>query len=151
MGGTVHMLHALGDLRLIELPLFASDTGDLVVMEGGAEVPMDIARVFTIKVRDGVRRGRHAHKRCTQMVSCLNGAVDVTCEDGVDKRTVRLDRADRGLFIPPSIWVEICWLPRILSSRCCATVRMRRLIIFATTQRSCPIATPLHKGEHYRP
>ncbi len=101
-------LHSLYDLRLIELPLFASDSGDLVVMEGGAEVPMDIARVFTIKARDGVRRGRHAHKRCAQMVSCLNGAVDVTCEDGVDKRTFRLDRADRGLYIPPSIWVDIC-------------------------------------------
>ena len=105
-------MRSLYDLRLIEFPLFASDTGELVVMEGGSEVPMDIARVFTIKARDGARRGRHAHRRCAQMLACLNGAVDVTCEDGVHKRTLRLDRADRGLYIPPSIWVEVCCLER---------------------------------------
>jgi hypothetical protein len=86
------------------LKLHASDNGDLVVVEGGREVPFPIARVFTVRAGVGAVRGEHAHKRCAQFLMAVNGAIDVLCDDGSAKRPCRLDRADLGLLLPPSIW-----------------------------------------------
>jgi hypothetical protein len=35
---------------------------------------------------------------------CVNGAIEVTCDDGETKRRLVLDRPNLGLLVPPSIW-----------------------------------------------
>jgi hypothetical protein len=86
------------------LKLYANDNGDLVVVESGREVAFPIARVFAVRAGEGAVRGEHVHKRCSQFLIAVNGAVDVLCDDGAAKRTFRLDRVDAGLLLPPGIW-----------------------------------------------
>lgn len=94
-------------VKLIELPYYKESNSDLVVVEGQSNVfPFSIMRMFNVRSEiDGIR-GRHAHRRCTQLLICTNGAVDVQCDDSIETRKYVLDTANYGLLIPPGIWAE---------------------------------------------
>ena len=94
-------------VKLIELPYYNASNGDLVVVEGLSNVfPFSIKRMFNVKSElDGIR-GRHAHRRCTQLLICANGVIDVLCDDSIETRKYVLDKANYGLLIPPGIWAE---------------------------------------------
>ena len=94
------------DVRLIELPTFAREDGELVVAESAGHVPFAIARVFTLRAPKGAVRGSHAHKACAQFMMCVLGAVEVTCDDGIDHKFFRLERGNQGLFVPASLWAS---------------------------------------------
>ena len=100
------MHYNLADLRLLTLPEHADESGRLVVMQAEDDIPFAVERIFVVTAGAGVTRGRHAHKRCSQVLVCLHGACEVTCTDGDLKKTVRLEGARHGLVIPPSIWAE---------------------------------------------
>lgn len=81
--------------------------GNLGFVEGGRDVPFQIARAFFVYgVHAGDIRGQHAHRRCHQFLICVHGKVEVTCDDGREKKTFVLDSPLKGLHIPPSIWAE---------------------------------------------
>ena len=92
--------------RLIELPHHVEPNGELVVLEGDAVIPFNIARVFLVRSAIGKTRGRHAHRKCSQFLVCSAGRITVTCDDGFEIAAFTLDRPNLGLFIPPSIWAE---------------------------------------------
>lgn len=95
---------AVADARPIELPRFARADGAVVIAQATAQVPFDIARMFTLTAPLGSHRGDHAHRRCTQFIVCVHGAVDVVCDDSMDKRTFTLDRSNSAVLVPPTLW-----------------------------------------------
>ena len=90
--------------RLIELPRHARADGELVIAEATAQVPFRIERMFALSAPAGAKRGRHAHRLCSQFMICVSGAVDVVCEDGRKKNTFALERRDQALLVPPGVW-----------------------------------------------
>jgi dTDP-4-dehydrorhamnose 3,5-epimerase-like enzyme len=100
----------LTDVRLIDLPRHARSDGEVVVAEAAAQVPFRIERLFTLTAPAGVKRGRHAHRLCSQFVICVSGAVNVVCEDGYKQQTFTLDRRDRALLVPPGLWNTVEFL-----------------------------------------
>ncbi len=91
-------------VRLIDLPCYSEENGELVVAEGAVHVPYQIARMFTITARAGAVRGKHAHRLCSQFMLCVHGAVDVACDDGREQQAFTLDRGNKALLVPPGIW-----------------------------------------------
>lgn len=104
------MLYPLSAVRRIDLPLNTAENGDLVVIEELNHVPFAIARVFVVRAQANAIRGQHAHRNCTQFVTCLSGSVEVRCEDGSEIATYVLDQPNLGLLVPPSIWAEQIYL-----------------------------------------
>ena len=100
----------MNEVKLIKLPCDLADSGDLVVMEGVAHVPFNIARVFVVRGVAGAIRGQHAHKVCTQLLSCSFGSVEVRCDDGCETAIHVLDQPHRGLLVPPGIWAQQTYL-----------------------------------------
>lgn len=100
------ILYPLKSVVVMKLPVHRASNGDLVVTEGFTHVPFAIARVFAVVASAGAIRGQHAHKGCTQFVTCPNGVVEVLCDDGVEQATYLLDQPGLGLLIPPSIWAQ---------------------------------------------
>jgi hypothetical protein len=94
----------VAELSLSELPLHARDGGELTVVEGGIHVPFLIARVFTLRAPTGSTRGDHAHRRCAQFMTCPQGIVEIICDDGRERKSFLLDRANLGLLVPASFW-----------------------------------------------
>ena len=91
---------------LVKLPHHFEENGDLVVMEGLINVPFSIARVFVVRAPKDAVRGQHAHKACSQFLSCPRGNVEVKCTDGTHSAEFVLNHPNIGLFIPSGIWSE---------------------------------------------
>lgn len=84
-----------------------SKDGTLVPLELYSSLPFIPRRVFYVyDVPAGSIRGKHAHFLTEQILICLNGQVDVTCDDGNLKKTYSLDSPNKGLYIPSLVWDE---------------------------------------------
>jgi dTDP-4-dehydrorhamnose 3,5-epimerase-like enzyme len=92
------------EAHLIELPRHARADGEVIVAEAAAQVPFRIERIFALAAPAGARRGRHAHRLCSQFMICVSGAVDVICEDGKNKHSFALDSRHRALLVSPGLW-----------------------------------------------
>jgi dTDP-4-dehydrorhamnose 3,5-epimerase-like enzyme len=95
-------------ITLQELPVKGDARGNLVPLEPDGALPFAIARVCYLYGMDpDARRGRHAHRTTTQFAVCVAGACTFHVDDGSATATLRLDRADRGLLLPPGVWREM--------------------------------------------
>lgn len=93
------------DCSLIKLPKEEFEQGNLTYIYNNVHVPFKTRRVFySYDIPGGESRGAHAHKECHQFLIAASGAFEVVLDDGVNKRTVLLNRPYWGLHIPPGIW-----------------------------------------------
>lgn len=98
----------VADCRQLELRRVVSAGGSITPVEGGADVPFPIERVYYLyDVPGGAARGGHAHRALQQLVVAVMGSFDLVLDDGHTRRSVRLDRAYHGLYMPPMIWREL--------------------------------------------
>jgi len=79
----------------------------LVAVNGGLDVPFDIARVYYIVGTKGHARGFHAHRKLHQILVCVSGSCRVIIDDGHNRREHFLDRPDSGLHVKPYQWREM--------------------------------------------
>lgn len=93
------------DCSIIELPKIETNGGNITPVHNNVNVPFEIKRVFySYDIPGGEARGAHAHKECHQFLIAASGAYEVVLADGVNKRTVLLNRPFFGLHVPPGIW-----------------------------------------------
>ena len=97
-------MHAsLTEIIELKLPVISDERGTLQILQQD-EIPLDvIQRTFIIKADINTNRGYHAHKRCSQLMVCLQGDIDIFCDDGVRKKTFCLKETD-SIMVPPGIW-----------------------------------------------
>lgn len=94
--------------NLINLPVISDPRGNLSVIESGAHVPFDIARVYYLyDVPSGSVRAGHAHLALHQLLIAVSGSFDVRLHDGTSEEVVTLNRPHIGLHIGPMQWREI--------------------------------------------
>ncbi len=99
---------SLKKCQLIDLPKIFESRGNLTFIEGNKNIPFDIKRVYYLyDVPGGSARGGHAHKALHQLIIAMSGSFDVHLDDGVEKKTVHLNRSYFGLYVCPMIWREI--------------------------------------------
>lgn len=88
-----------------ELNKMHDPEGNLTYIYENVHVPFNINRVFyNYDIPGGEKRGAHAHKTCHQLIIAASGAFEVVLDDGVNKRTVMLNRPFWGIHVPPGIW-----------------------------------------------
>jgi dTDP-4-dehydrorhamnose 3,5-epimerase-like enzyme len=100
------MVATIENICCVEALQFPDVNADLVIYEQGRAVPFSVRRVFTVRAREISERGRHAHKQCKQVMTCLTGRCDVTVDDGKNRKTVVLARPQDALYVPALIWAE---------------------------------------------
>ena len=99
--------HSVFDCSLCQLNRFHDPEGNLTVVSENVHVPFPINRVFySYDIPGGEDRGAHAHKECHQFIIAASGAFEVVLDDGVNKRTVTLNRPFWGLHVPPGVWAS---------------------------------------------
>jgi len=93
------------DCSVIELPRYKNRAGNISIAENNINLPFEVKRVFYIyDIPGGEDRGAHAHKECHQFLIAASGSFEIEMDDGINKRTVVLNRPYYGLHIPPGIW-----------------------------------------------
>ncbi|MFI5196072.1 MAG: sugar 3,4-ketoisomerase [Chitinophagales bacterium] len=96
------------DCNIIYLPGSRSHNGTVTTVENRKEIPFEISRVYYLyDIPGGASRGGHAHKNLEQFIIPICGSFDITLNDGVNKKTVQLNRSNLGLYLRPGIWREI--------------------------------------------
>lgn len=95
------------DCSLYQLEKNHEEQGNLTYVYNSIHVPFDVKRVFySYDIPGGEARGAHAHKECHQFLIAASGSFEVVLDDGVNKRTVLLNRPFYGLHVPPGIWAS---------------------------------------------
>jgi len=93
-GVTLHDIHKVADER-----------GNLSMGEFGRNIPFMVSRYFLVYAVPAEEiRGDHAHFKCHQFLIAVKGSISVIADDGVNREKFVLDRADKGLYLPPMTW-----------------------------------------------
>ena len=103
-----HSTSKLDDCRLITLDTNHHENGNLSVVENAGGFAFRVKRVYYIyDVPGGAERGGHSHYRCHRFIVAVSGSFDVVIDDGVERRTVTLNRSNVGLHVVPGVWIEL--------------------------------------------
>lgn len=95
----------LEKVQVFEFSKICDPRGNLSFIEEGLHVPFPIRRVFYIyDVPGGECRGGHAHKTNSTVLIAVSGSFDLKLSDGKDERVITLNRANKGVLIPPGVW-----------------------------------------------
>lgn len=95
--------------KFIDLPTILDERGGLTFIEGSNNIPFDIKRIYYLyNVPAASERGAHAHKDLHQVIIALSGSFELILNDGFTKKTFTLNKPNKGLYICPMIWRDLC-------------------------------------------
>ncbi|MBA3987026.1 MAG: WxcM-like domain-containing protein [Flavobacteriales bacterium] len=101
------MKTSIEDCVEIVIPRIADSRGNLAVIEGNT-LPFPFKRVyFLYDVPSDAHRGGHAHKEQQEFLIAVSGSFDVILDDVNSKKSVTLNKPNKGLLIPRGIWREL--------------------------------------------
>ncbi len=98
----------VSEVKIIELPKFLDDRGNLSFAENNNQIPFEIKRTYWLyDVPGGITRGGHAEKNNEELVIAISGSFEIYVDDGNESKTFTLNRSYYGLYIPKGLWREI--------------------------------------------
>lgn len=101
-------LNKMQEPRIIELPKFLDERGNLSFFENDNQLPFAIKRVHWIyDVPGGEERGGLAYKETEEFVVAMSGSFDVLVDDGKQQYHFSLNRSYMGVYIPAGTWRAI--------------------------------------------
>lgn len=96
------------EARIIELPRFLDERGNLSFAQNVTQIPFEIKRVYWLyDVPAGECRGGHAYKENEELIIALSGSFDVILDDGNERKSYSLNRPFYGLYVPKGMWREM--------------------------------------------
>lgn len=94
--------------KVIELPKFLDQRGNLSFIEEIKHIPFKIKRSYWIyDVPGGENRGGHAFKNNEEFIVALSGGVDIFIDEGNQTQIYNLTRSYYGLYVPKGCWREM--------------------------------------------
>ena len=96
------------ECKIIYFDEKGDDRGNLVVIEGGQDIPFEIRRVFYMYGSDrDIVRGQHANRKSAFVLVNVSGSSKVKITDGLEEVIVELDKPRMGVYIPPMYWKDM--------------------------------------------
>lgn len=94
--------------KILEFRECGDERGNLVVAEGGEDIPFAIQRVFYIYGSDQeVVRGKHANRKTEFVLINVSGVSKVKVDNGFESNVILLDRPKIGLYLKNMLWKEM--------------------------------------------
>lgn len=95
--------------QMLEFSQNGDERGWLVVIEGGTEIPFDIARIFYIYGSAcDVVRGQHANRKSQFVLINVAGSCKVKVKDGKGNEAIFvLNRPHTGIYLPTMVWKDM--------------------------------------------
>jgi uncharacterized RmlC-like cupin family protein len=93
--------------KIIEIPNVHEERGQLAVIEKDI-IPFSIKRVYYLyDVPSDAYRGGHAHIEQESVIIALSGSFEVIVDDGDIRKSIMLNKPNKGLYIPTRVWREV--------------------------------------------
>lgn len=94
-------------IHWIDIPSISDPRGNIAVLEKET-LPFAIQRVYYLfDVPSTSRRGGHAHRKQIEVLVALSGSFEVILDNGKEKKSVLLNKPNKGLLIPEFTWREL--------------------------------------------
>ena len=90
--------------KKLKLKKIINSNGELTVAQLNSN--FIIKRIFSIKAKKNSIRGEHAHKKCRQILYCLEGEIKVELTNGLKKKTIILTPKSDAILIPCYTWAS---------------------------------------------
>ena len=102
-------MHNMNKVQMLEFPQKGDERGHLVIVEGGIDVPFEIARAFYIYGSDSdVVRGQHANRKSEFVLINVAGSSKVKVRDGEGNEAIYcLERPHTGIYLPTMVWKDM--------------------------------------------
>jgi hypothetical protein len=96
------------DCKVIQLSKIHNRDGNITIIENNLDIPFEVKRIYYLyDIPSNETRGGHAHKELYQLVVSASGSFNINLNDGVNNKTIFLNRPDFGLLIVPGIWRDL--------------------------------------------
>lgn len=100
--------YSIFDCSIIHLPRVYNRVGNITAVENLKNIPFETKRIYYLyDIPGGESRGGHGHKEMESLIIALSGSFDVTVDDGINKKTIQLNRPYLGLNVKPGMWRDI--------------------------------------------
>ncbi len=84
------------------------DRGQLIALEEFNDIPFQIKRVYYMyDTKEGVVRGKHAHKKLEQILVCIHGSCKIRLDNGKERKVVPLEKPYEGLYVGANMWRDM--------------------------------------------
>jgi hypothetical protein len=85
------------------------DDGVLSIVSRGKQLPFLARRIYWINEFDRFKsiRGKHAHKKCKQVIFCLHGSFQLKLDDGRRVQTIKMNDPHVGIILGSMLWHEM--------------------------------------------
>lgn len=98
----------VNDCKILHLSKIHNRAGNITIIENNLDIPFKVKRVYYLyDIPSNETRGGHAHKELYQLVIGAGGSFNINLNDGVNDKTIFLNRPDFGLLIVPGIWRDL--------------------------------------------
>ncbi len=92
--------------EILEFPRFNDEKGSLIPFEF-SEIPFPVKRVYLVKGKEKVVRGKHAHLIEDELFVAVSGSVILRINDGAGDQEILLDSPQKGVLIRKHCWHEL--------------------------------------------
>lgn len=92
-------------MKIYKVKKIVERNGKIFIFEKSKKIKFKIKRVFLVKSNKSKIRGKHAHKKCIQLLNCISGSIEINCET-IQGKTYNflLDKPDKYLILPKLTW-----------------------------------------------
>jgi hypothetical protein len=98
----------VNDCKIIQLSKIHNRAGNITIIENNLDIPFEVKRIYYLyDIPSNETRGGHAHKELYQLIIGASGSFNINLKDGVNDKTIFLNRPDFGLLIVPGIWRDL--------------------------------------------
>jgi len=97
----------MNHINLIKIPVIEDVRGNLGFIQNDI-LPFEFKRIYYLfDVPSTAFRGGHSHIHQDEILIALSGSFEVVLDDGLEKKTILLNKPNVGLHIPTGIWREL--------------------------------------------
>lgn len=97
----------LNDIQFLNFPVVEDVRGNLAFIQNDV-LPFEFKRIYYLfDVPSTAFRGGHSHIDQHEILIALSGSFEVVLDDGLEKRTILLNKPNLGLPIATGIWREL--------------------------------------------
>jgi len=97
----------LDDIQFLNFPVVEDVRGNLAFIQNDV-LPFEFKRIYYLfDVPSTAFRGGHSHINQHEILIALSGSFEVVLDDGLEKRTILLNKPNLGLPIATGIWREL--------------------------------------------
>lgn len=94
--------------KVLSFPEHGDERGQLIVVEGGTNIPFEIKRVFYMcDSDDTVVRGQHANRKTEFVIINVKGTAKIKVDTGEKQEIINLDKPQIGLYLSSMVWKDM--------------------------------------------